>query len=1633
MPESEPDIAPGTETQDLARPEAEDLLQEVFGTSIEAPAEFFDELEIEAFRSDNVAVVAPPDSSEDAPAGLLSSSLPLRTEDEMGTMGVVDLDLQPAREHLEPENPLVELEIPTQLSEGISLPESNITIALATTEGQRTASMVGDASAFFPNVAHDADFVVTATPTGVQTYTQLRSAEAPTKQVFQLTLQAGQQLRELDGGARVLAANGETAMDISPPSALDAAGQRVPAALKVVDHTLVISVDPPADAVYPILVDPLYNTYDWMSGPGSWGTPYFEEWKSHADPSFMVVQNFLGRGAGVVARTGSVTPGQGNWNFYVPRFSHDITTVGQPPTSYIRNMKLWNLYYDIAEPKQTWINPYLEIGLWSSGMNKFAAYGYRDGQQGPLTDPYYVYELVNPGEMTDVKVGGFWLKNNTYYNSAERYVTVGQASTEVTDRDIPAFGELGGEPEWVGSAAGSGINYRATDTGLGIYRLRLLYPSASGGTGETVTSLPCTGIGRYPCRRTVEKGWPNLSYNPSLMAQGEHWVKVYASDPVGNQSTVEHGRIKVDHSGPAMSLSGQLTEQAALGTDLPEYTLSFVAVDGDDAAAAAMTPAGGAGKGAGQLERPMGVSTAPDGSVYVVDRLNNRVVKYDSKGKFVLQFGSTGAAEGQFNDPRGIDVAPNGTVWVADLGNDRIQAFSPSGTYLRKAKFSDPASEPYAIASGPGGVLWVTDIGLHRLCKLSENPVTSLLNTTGSSSTSLISPTGVSTDKFGNAWVADGGLGKVVQFDASGKVVFQAGTPGAADGQFDGIVGIDVSPAGNIAITERNNSRVQIFKPDGSFLRKFGTSGAASNQFSEVAGLSFGPDNTLVVADAGNKRIARWSHADQDPQSGAAKVEIKVDGSTTHAKAPGCTTKNCQVTGSWTLDADDYAAGAHKVDVIATDTVGNQTKKTLNVETHGDATNPSISLFGSMTEQQSLGTTRPSYKLVVAAADPAPAGERNSGVVNTSIKVDGSIVDSVSPGCQAGGCSIHREWRLDSDKYPAGPHTVEVKAVDGAGHSTVKTVQIRLDRDTTAPVFSTLGPLYTQPEGWVEQKPYQYEARASDDGGYGVTSINLKIDGEIVGTASQACPIGGCDQLFADGQWVDMESYEGGSHVAELVATDGAGNWKKKTWKINVVPDGQVSKSETIATMEASDETSGTNTVGAGEEGAEEELPMTGNVVLEGESEGYTAPEAAAPLLIDRDPSGGMTISIPAEGVTDEPCPFVQQELFEEQPSEPLPSGEMEGPCELGSSYGSEYIDLEPVVITPIGTSSAATDLGLDDDAAAAVSANVQPNVDQFVRPLYNGAQTFMAIRDTAAPIEYSWRVNLEEDQDLISIDSQHAIVKWDNGPTAFTITAGAAHDAIGTTLPTTISVAGNVLTLYVPHRNPSPAGGGYVYPVTAGPGWQGGFQTYEVMMPPPVEETPEEASEPLEHVEIWENENEGRIRLMSSSPPQWLGKVENGDDKFHYKFRWSECRYSWIKKPSVPKPRSEMLALYVGKCANRVEPLKSGFTVYGWAHMIPGKWVWINDNPPQVQCETWGPSRGAPVNCFARPWKARNGLTVRGDFRLGPAGAGLFEVAECITMYTEIFSSKPFVTLHENIVSYAGANDHFQKCNWPG
>ena len=77
------------------------------------------------------------------------------------------------------------------------------------------------------------------------------------------------------------------------------------------------------------------------------------------------------------------------------------------------------------------------------------------------------------------------------------------------------------------------------------------------------------------------------------------------------------------------------------------------------------------------------VAFAPDGNLFVADGYRNaRILEYSPDGNKLREWGSAGTGPGQFRLPHSIQVDAAGIVYVADRENGRIQRFDRAGKFL---------------------------------------------------------------------------------------------------------------------------------------------------------------------------------------------------------------------------------------------------------------------------------------------------------------------------------------------------------------------------------------------------------------------------------------------------------------------------------------------------------------------------------------------------------------------------------------------------------------------------------------------------------------------------------------------------------------------------------------------------------------------------------------------------------------------------------------------------------------------------------------------------------------------------------------------------------------------------------------
>lgn len=217
------------------------------------------------------------------------------------------------------------------------------------------------------------------------------------------------------------------------------------------------------------------------------------------------------------------------------------------------------------------------------------------------------------------------------------------------------------------------------------------------------------------------------------------------------------------------------------------------------------------------LNRPWNVATDARGSVYVVDRGNDRVRRIDADGiiSTVAGTGQPGYAgdrgpadRAQLNRPSGVAVDRAGNLYVADTENGRVRRIDSGGTITTFAGGGDalhngdrgPADKArigraQGLAVDASGNVYFADSYQHRVRRFLPGGRITTVAGTGeagyggdggpASAARLRSPTGVTADPNGSLYIADTGNRSVRRVSSSGLITTVVGT-GRARAAFKG-------------------------------------------------------------------------------------------------------------------------------------------------------------------------------------------------------------------------------------------------------------------------------------------------------------------------------------------------------------------------------------------------------------------------------------------------------------------------------------------------------------------------------------------------------------------------------------------------------------------------------------------------------------------------------------------------------------------------------------------------------------------------------------------------------------------------------------------------------------------------------
>jgi DNA-binding beta-propeller fold protein YncE len=96
---------------------------------------------------------------------------------------------------------------------------------------------------------------------------------------------------------------------------------------------------------------------------------------------------------------------------------------------------------------------------------------------------------------------------------------------------------------------------------------------------------------------------------------------------------------------------------------------------------------------------------APGGRIFISDGYANaRLLEYTGEGQKVREWGKPGKGPGEFHLPHGIAVDREGTLYVADRENGRIQRFNLEGKFLGEWNH---LGKTFSITVTAAGDLWI--------------------------------------------------------------------------------------------------------------------------------------------------------------------------------------------------------------------------------------------------------------------------------------------------------------------------------------------------------------------------------------------------------------------------------------------------------------------------------------------------------------------------------------------------------------------------------------------------------------------------------------------------------------------------------------------------------------------------------------------------------------------------------------------------------------------------------------------------------------------------------------------------------------------------------------------------------------
>ncbi|PWB69921.1 hypothetical protein C3F09_09955 [candidate division GN15 bacterium] len=257
------------------------------------------------------------------------------------------------------------------------------------------------------------------------------------------------------------------------------------------------------------------------------------------------------------------------------------------------------------------------------------------------------------------------------------------------------------------------------------------------------------------------------------------------------------------------------------------------------------------------LRQPIGLACDSDGTIYVVDHGNDRVIKLTTDLLPVRDVGGRGPDLGLFDGPMYVTFDEGRGIVVSDSENRRLERFTSRLEASDQIKIDDP-DDPLKFGQ-PSGVA-LTDDGSYRIADLLRNRLIELdnvgmfkkfLGDLGDRGGQLDAPQKVLVDKQQNVYVCDAGNARVVvydKFDNLLRIISHDALSYPVAAVFD--------RTGNLWVIDQPTAQIFCFTHTGELLtdKPIQILGATP-PFDKPSDMALLSDGRLLISDSGNNRL----------------------------------------------------------------------------------------------------------------------------------------------------------------------------------------------------------------------------------------------------------------------------------------------------------------------------------------------------------------------------------------------------------------------------------------------------------------------------------------------------------------------------------------------------------------------------------------------------------------------------------------------------------------------------------------------------------------------------------------------------------------------------------------------------------